>query len=173
IENLIERMESQLSFTRKLMEEDIQFRIDKSPTFYCFDYMADNEITLEDSYIKHFTQWTEYMLFVLNYSRCSIDSLHHGSNSIDIGLAVEEKYLDIFNLDISKPVYKRPSKLSVICPIRHSLNGKIIGNYAEKMVKFIISNNITINSELFYVNEISFHQNGEEHFYSNLYIPIE
>ncbi|PKM67807.1 MAG: hypothetical protein CVU93_03570, partial [Firmicutes bacterium HGW-Firmicutes-18] len=128
IENLIERMESQLSFARQLMEKDIQFKIDKSPTFYCFDYMTDNKITLEESYVKHFTQWTQYMLFVLNYSQCSLESLHHGSNSIKIGLAIEEKYLDIFNLDISEPVYKRPSKLSVICPIRHSLNGKIIGN---------------------------------------------
>ena len=113
------------------------------------------------------------MLFVLNYSQCSIESLHNGCDSLKIGLTVEEKYLDTFSLDISEPVYKRPSKLSVICPIRHSFNGKIIGDFAEEMLRFIMNNNIKIDSELFYVNEISFHQNGEEHFYSKLYIPIE
>ena len=56
IGHLIERMESQLSFIRMLIDEDIQFKIDKSPTFYCFDYMTNNEIILEDRYIKHFTQ---------------------------------------------------------------------------------------------------------------------
>jgi hypothetical protein len=56
--------------------------------------------------------------------------------------------------------------------IQTSLNGKIIRNYAEKMLEIIINNNITIDSGLFYVYEISFHQNGEEHFYSSLFIPI-
>ncbi|MEL7649110.1 MAG: MerR family transcriptional regulator [Sedimentibacter sp.] len=171
--NLIERMENHLSFTGKLMEEQIQFKIDKSPTFYCFDYMVDNEITIEDRSLKHFAQWAEHMLFVLNYSPCSLESLSHGSNSLRIGLAVEEKYLNALNLNISEPVYMRTSKLSIICSIRHYLNGKLVENYAEKIQKYIINNNITAIGELFYVNEVSFHQNGEEYFYSKLYIPIE
>lgn len=171
--NLIERMESHLSFTRKLTDEQIQFKIDKSPTFYCFDYMVDNEITIEDCYLKHFVQWAEHMLFVLNYSPCSLESLSNGSTSLRIGLAVEEKHLNLLNLNVSKPVYMRTSKLSIICPIRHYLNGKLIEKYAEKLQEFILNNNITTIGELFYVNEVSFHQNGEEHFYSKLYIPLE
>ncbi len=172
---LIERMESHIEFVEKLFHEDFTFEIEKSPDYYCFDYMIGNKLVLhEEPYLEQFARWSEYMLFVLNYSPCSYDILAEGINEIKIGLIAEERFIDFFNLDTSGLVYKRESKLCVTCPIRHNLHGKLIGKIKlQDIEEYLLENNLTPTGEPFYVGEVSFHQDGEEFFYSKLYIPIE
>jgi len=170
---LIERMESHLLFAERLMNNRFEFNIEKSPVYYCFDYLTDNEIIVQDCHMEQFNQWTQHMLFALNYSPSPLNSLTKGSLPIRIGLAVEEKFLKALNLNIFNPVYMRPSKESLTCIIRHHLNGKLIGNSEDKIFEYLNYNKLSAISEPFYVNEISYHQMGEEFFFSKLYIPLE
>ncbi|NMB98202.1 MAG: MerR family transcriptional regulator [Clostridiaceae bacterium] len=172
---LIERMECHLKFVEKLFNEDFSFEIEKSPDYYCFDYMVGNNLILQEQpYLKQFARWSEYMLFVLNYSPCSFDILDEGINEIKIGLLAEEKFVNFFDLDTTGLVYKRESKLCVTCPIRHNLHGKLIGKIKlQDIQEYLWQNNLTPTGEPFFVGEVSFHQKGEEFFYSKLYIPIE
>lgn len=172
---LIERMECHLKFVEKLFNEDFSFEIEKSPDYYCFDYMVGNNLILQEQpYLKQFARWSEYMLFVLNYSPCSFDILDEGINEIKIGLLAEEKFVNFFDLDTTGLVYKRESKLCVTCPIRHNLHGKLIGKIKlQDIQEYLSQNNLTPTDEPFFVGEVSFHQKGEEFFYSKLYIPIE
>jgi DNA-binding transcriptional MerR regulator len=103
---LIERMECHLKFVEKLFNEDFSFEIEKSPDYYCFDYMVGNNLILQEQpYLKQFARWSEYMLFVLNYSPCSFDILDEGINEIKIGLLAEEKFVNFFDLDTTGLVY--------------------------------------------------------------------
>lgn len=171
---LIEKMENHLQFTEEILKEDNTFKIVKSPEYYCFDYMIGKKLMLPKQFLEQFARWTEHMLFILNYSPCTFDTLDKGNTDIKIGLAAEEKFINFFNLDTSGLVYKRQSKLSFCCPIRHNLNGKIIGNNSlQNIEEYLLRNNLKIKGEPFYVGEVSYHQNGEEFFFSKLYIPLE
>jgi len=180
---LIERMQSHLSFAESVSDCEgaaldpaecrSKIRVDMSPAYYCFDYLIDDAIDVVDSRVDQFVQWTQYMLFVLNYSPCTLDGLTNGISPLKIGLAVEEKYVTLLGLDISPPVYLRPAKLSVMCPIRHLLNGKTLGDAAEEISKFMGDNGLSAVDGAYYVNEISYHRKSEEFFFSNLYIPVQ
>lgn len=171
---LIKKMEDHLLFAEKLYHDDITFSIEKSPSYYCFDYMVGGKLTVHEPYIEQFAQWSEYMLFVLNYSPCTFDLLDKGSSNLKLGLAVEDKTVNFFNLDTSGLVYKRESKLSLSCPIRHNFNGKLIGQIrVQDIENYLSQNHLTPKGEAFYIGEISYHQNGEEYFFSKLYIPLE
>ncbi len=171
---LIERMESHLLFAEKIFHDDITFNIEKSPEYYCFDYLIGNKLTVHEPYLEQFAQWSEHMLFVLNYSPCTFDSLDNGITDVKIGLAVDDKSVDFFDLNTSGLVYKRQSKLSLTCPIRHNFNGKLIGKIRlQDIEEYVSQNKLTPKGEPFYIGEISYHQNGEEFFFSKLYIPLE
>jgi len=180
---LVERMERHLAFAENFSDGEIsedeaidcrdRIRIDMSPAFYCFDYLIDDAITMDDSQADKFVRWTQHMLFVLNYSPCTVDGLFNGNDPIKIGLAAEEKYVKLLNLDVSPPVYVRPPRLSVICSIRHVLNGKTVGDAAQKISDFMRNNGLSPADDAFYVNEISYHHNSQEYFFSKLYLPID
>lgn len=171
---LIERMENHLLFAQQVFHEDFTFKIEKSPEYYCFDYLMGNKLILgEEPLLEQFARWSEYMLFVLNYSPCTFESLDKGAGDVKIGLAAEEKFVNFFNLDTSGLVYKRQSQLCLSCPIRHNIKGKLIGKIKmEDIENYIFQNKLTPQGEAFYIGEISYHQNGEEFFYSKLYIPL-
>jgi len=179
---LLERMENHLAFAENLMDVDApsmdisdvrsRIRVDINPSFYCFDYIIDGEIEVDESHLEQFVQWTQHMLFVLNYSPCTLDDLFAGNSSIKIGLAVETKFAELLELDVSPPVYMRPPKMSVVCPLRHLRDGKATGDTARVVLNFMRENNLSAADGAYYVNEISYHQNSEEFFFSKLYIPI-
>lgn len=171
---LIERMENHLLFAEKVFHEDFTFNIEKSPEYYCFDYLIGNKLILhEQSLLEQFAGWSEHMLFVLNYSPCTFESLDKGITDVKIGLAAEEKFVDFFNLDTSGLVYKRQSELCLCCPIRHNINGKLIGKIRlQNIEEYLSLNKLTPKGDPFYIGEISYHQNGEEFFFSKLYIPL-
>lgn len=171
---LIERMESHLQFAEKVFCDDITFNIEKSPEYHCFDYLIGNKLIVhEQLLLEQFARWSEHMLFVLNYSPCTFESLDKGITDVKIGLAAEKKFIDFFNLDTSGLVYKRESVLSLCCPIRHNINGKLIGKIRlQNIEEYLSQNKFTPKGDPFYMGEISYHQNGEEFFFSKLYIPL-
>lgn len=171
---LIERMENHLLFAEKVFHEDFTFNLVKTSEYYCFDYLIGNELIVhEQPFLEQFARWSEHMLFVLNYSPCTFESLDKGITDVKIGLAAEEKFINFFNLDTSGLVYKRQSVLSLCCPIRHNINGKLIGKIRlQNIEEYLLQNKLTPKGDPFYIGEISYHQNGEEFFYSKLYIPL-
>ena len=149
-----------------------RIRVAMSPAFYCFDYLIGDTITIDDSHADEFVQWTQHMLFVLNYSPCALDGLFSGNDPIKIGLAVEKKYVKLLNLDITPPVYLRPPRLSIVCPIQHIFNGKTFGDTAQRISEFMKDNHLTPVEGAYYVNEVSYHHHSQEYFFSKLYLPI-
>lgn len=178
----IERMESHLAFAENFSDGEVaadelfdhgdRIRVAMSPALYCFDYLVGDAITIDDSHLEEFAQWTQHMLFVLNYSPCDLDGLFNGADPIKIGLAVETRYVTVLNLDVAPPVYLRPPRLSVVCPIQHSLNGKTFGDAAQRISEFLKLNRLSPTEGAYYVNEISYHRHSQEHFFSKLYLPV-
>lgn len=179
---LIERMESHLAFSEAVQRSSASsvpesgaagsIRLETSPAYYCFDYFFGDSIRMEDANVDQFVQWTQHMLFVLNYSPCSPEVLLNGTSPVKIGLAVEEKYAVLLDLDVSPPVYFRPARRSVVCSMRHRFNGKAIGDTAASVSSFLADRGLTADEGAFYVNEISYHQDDEEFFYSRVFIPV-
>lgn len=179
---LIERMESHLAFAESFAEGDAaagapgrasgRIQVSMSPALYCFDYLIGDTISIDDSRVDQFVQWTQYMLFVLNYSPCDLEGLSCGHDPIRIGLAVDKRYAGLLNLDVSPPVYLRPPRLSLACPLRHLLNGKAFGDAAQEIADFMKDRGLEPAGGAYYVNEISFHRRSQENFFSRLYIPL-
>ena len=179
---LIERMESHLAFAESFADGEAaagspirardRIRVAISPALYCFDYLIGDTIAIDDSQVDQFAQWTQHMLFVLNYSPCDLEGLSGGHDPIRIGLAVEKKYVDLLKLDIASPVYLRPPRLSVVCPIQHLLNGKVFGDAAQGIADFMKDSRLAPAEGAYYVNEVSFHHRSQEYFFSRLYLPI-
>jgi DNA-binding transcriptional MerR regulator len=179
---LIERMESHLAFAESFADGEAaagapgrardRIQVAMSPALYCLDYLIGDTIAIDDSRVDQFVQWTQHMLFVLNYSPCDLEGLSSGHDPIKIGLAVDKKYVGLLDLDVASPAYLRPPRLSVTCPIQHLLNGKAFGDTAQRLSEFMKDEHLAPAEGAYYVNEISFHRHSQENFFSRLYIPV-